>query len=83
MKCLVLIPHRVVLKARLRVIELELESERHRRQEAEVALMDVRRECKEPFVVPALLDAFIRISQLTTDALGPGDSRGRWREDGH
>ena len=57
------------------MIELELESERHRRQTAEEALMDVRRECKEPFVVPALLDAFIRISQLTTEALGSGESK--------
>ena len=59
----------VVLEARLQMVELELKNERRKRREAEEALRDVQRECKEPFVVSALLNAFIGISQLTTDAL--------------
>jgi hypothetical protein len=51
------------------MVELELKNERRKRREAEEALRDVQRECKEPFVVSALLNAFIGISQLTTDAL--------------
>jgi hypothetical protein len=35
--------------------------------EAEQALQDVERECKEPFVVPALLKGFIEISKLTSN----------------
>ncbi|TFK36251.1 hypothetical protein BDQ12DRAFT_687089 [Crucibulum laeve] len=40
--------------------------ERRRRLEAENALADVERECRAPFVVPALLDAFMSVSKLTT-----------------
>lgn len=55
-----------MLKTRLEKIESELASERRRRVEAEQSLDDIQRECREPFVVPALLDAFITISKLTT-----------------
>lgn len=58
-----------VLKTRLREIEKDLENERCLRLKAEATLQDIRRECKAPFVVPALLDAFISISNLTTQAL--------------
>lgn len=57
------------LKTRLREVEKDLENERHLRLKAEATLQDIRRECKAPFVVPALLDAFISISNLTTQAL--------------
>ncbi|TFK36252.1 hypothetical protein BDQ12DRAFT_687093 [Crucibulum laeve] len=43
-----------------------VKDERRRREEAENALADVRRELREPFVVPALLDAFLTVSKLTT-----------------
>ena len=42
---------------------------------AENALADIRRECSAPFVVPALMDAFIRISALA-DATIPVDDPG-------
>jgi hypothetical protein len=48
-------------------LQTALEIERKRRVEAEQALQDVERECKEPFVVPALLKAFINISKLTSE----------------
>lgn len=40
-----------------RIHELEVELEREKR-----ARMDVERECQAPFVVPALLDAFLALS---------------------
>ena len=46
-----------------------LDIERHKREEAEHALADVRRECRQPFVVPSLLDAFVELSKLTTRGL--------------
>jgi hypothetical protein len=48
---------------------LQLQEERRRRIEAEKVMMDVERECREPFVVPALLEAFVKLSRLTSDAL--------------
>lgn len=58
-----------VIKARLAMVEKELLDEKRRRAEVESALQDVERECREPFVVPALLQAFVSISKLTTEAL--------------
>ncbi|PBK89553.1 hypothetical protein ARMGADRAFT_1015168 [Armillaria gallica] len=52
--------------------ELEIEIERKQRIECETVLMDIRRECRVPFIVPALFDAFVDISELTTAAI---DSR--------
>ncbi|KAM6495096.1 hypothetical protein JOM56_009719, partial [Amanita muscaria] len=46
-------------------LEVELASERRKRQEAENVLKDVERECRAPFVVPAILDAFCMISKIT------------------
>ncbi|KAA1472742.1 hypothetical protein DENSPDRAFT_199903 [Dentipellis sp. KUC8613] len=45
-------------------------AERQLREERRV-LEDVRRECREPFVVPALLDAFVKLSRMGTD-VDPG-----------
>ncbi|KAF5353984.1 hypothetical protein D9756_007078 [Leucocoprinus leucothites] len=47
----------------------ELEAERNKRLEMESVLADIRREQKSPFVVPALLDTFVKISQASTAAL--------------
>jgi len=47
-------------------LSVQLQIERQKRVEAEQALKDVERECKEPFVVPALLKAFVNISKLTS-----------------
>jgi hypothetical protein len=53
---------------KLQDAELSLQAERKRRVEAEQALEDIERECKEPFIVPALLKAFINISKLTNES---------------
>lgn len=45
--------------------ELALMMERRRRELAESAVEDAQRERAAPFVVPALMDAFMRISQLS------------------
>ncbi|KDQ61013.1 hypothetical protein JAAARDRAFT_191134 [Jaapia argillacea MUCL 33604] len=44
----------------------EATEERTQRVLAESALADIRRECREPFVVPALFDAFLSLSKLTS-----------------
>ena len=51
------------------MVEQQLKQERRRRMEAEATLKDIERECREPFVVPALLDAFITISKITTQVM--------------
>lgn len=53
-----------MLTERLR-LEAELKTERARRVRAERALSDVERECRAPFVVPALFQAFVSISELS------------------
>ncbi|KIM73566.1 hypothetical protein PILCRDRAFT_829050 [Piloderma croceum F 1598] len=53
----------------LQAVQLKLEVEQNKRAIAEQSLKDVERECKEPFVVPALLKAFIKISQLSSAAV--------------
>jgi hypothetical protein len=55
----------MTIAERLQVAELSLQTERKGRLKAEQALRDIERECKEPFVVPALLKAFVDISELT------------------
>ncbi|KAG5652941.1 hypothetical protein H0H81_003017 [Sphagnurus paluster] len=59
------------MRARLKEVELELAEEKSRRAVAEAALEDMKRECKEPFVVSAMLEAFLMISKATTEALEP------------
>ena len=56
------------MEGRIRKLEQDLEAERMLRLEAEDVVRDIRRECKAPFVVPGLLDAFIKLSRLTTQA---------------
>ncbi|KAJ7597552.1 hypothetical protein C8J56DRAFT_774125, partial [Mycena floridula] len=53
------------------LVEAELMKERDKREETEVLLADIRKECKSPFVVPALLDAFLSISKLANKAGKP------------
>ena len=57
-----------VLEGRIRKLEQDLDTERRMRLEAEDVVRDIRRECKAPFIVPGLLDAFIKLSRLTTQA---------------
>ncbi|KAI0708091.1 hypothetical protein C8T65DRAFT_708608 [Cerioporus squamosus] len=52
-----------------KVSEALLRAERVRRAEVENMMKDATRECQQPFVVPALLDAFMKIGQMTGDAL--------------
>lgn len=47
-------------------LEKELDRERKKRVEAEGILNDVERECRTPFVVPAMMEAFKTISRVTT-----------------
>ncbi|KAI6112300.1 hypothetical protein EDD16DRAFT_1604251 [Pisolithus croceorrhizus] len=53
-------------ETRLTEMEAELREERDRRIRAERALEQVERECKSPFVVPALFRAFMTISEFST-----------------
>lgn len=53
-------------RARRGELEKELDQERMKRIEAENILNDVERECRTPFVVPAMMDAFKTISRVTT-----------------
>ncbi|KAJ7677954.1 hypothetical protein DFH06DRAFT_1167477 [Mycena polygramma] len=61
-----------VTKARIEQFEKELQAERARRRRLEEIVEDVRRECTAPFVVPALLDAFVEISKLTNEVMEEG-----------
>lgn len=61
-----------VMKKRIEMVEKALDTERRRRITAEATLEDVKRECKAPFIVPALLEAFITVSKLTSEAVGTG-----------
>jgi hypothetical protein len=56
------------MEGRIKKLEQDLDIERRMRLEAEDVARDIRRECKAPFIVPGLLDAFIKLSRLTTQA---------------
>jgi hypothetical protein len=60
----------VDVELQLQAVQLKLELEQEKRAAADQLLKDVERERKEPFVVPALLKAFIKISQLSSAAVG-------------
>ena len=49
-----------------------LDEERGLREETQRALEDVKRECRHPFVVPSLFDAFVEVSKMTTRGLNIG-----------
>ncbi|KAF8347599.1 hypothetical protein F5887DRAFT_881747 [Amanita rubescens] len=55
-------------------LEESLRVEMKRRVEAEDLLKDVERECRSPFVVPALLEAYATISNVTSRSLGVNGS---------
>jgi hypothetical protein len=57
------------MELQLQAVQLKLALEQERRAAAEQSLKDVERECREPFVVPALLEAFLKISQLSSSAV--------------
>ncbi|KAG2346454.1 hypothetical protein BDR05DRAFT_959354 [Suillus weaverae] len=60
----VIVPSSHGLEARLIRLETELQQERTQRLRAERMLGEVEKECRVPFVVPALFQAFCRISEL-------------------
>jgi hypothetical protein len=59
----------LALESRIQTLESELRNERRRRIEAEATLKDIERECREPFVVPKLLQSFVAISKMTGESL--------------
>ncbi|KAG6827225.1 hypothetical protein H0H92_012724 [Tricholoma furcatifolium] len=63
-------PEESALREKLHVAEQNLKAETNRRVEAETALEDLRRECREPFLVPEIFDVVETISRLTTRAIG-------------
>ena len=62
----------LAMKTRLQMVERELREERMQRIRAEEALKDIQRECRAPFVVPALFEAFLMISNVTSRAMDAG-----------
>ena len=50
-----------------RAAEVALAVERQRRKLAEGAVEDAKRERAAPFVIPALMDSFRKIAQLSDD----------------
>lgn len=60
---------------RRKLAEELCENERRRRKLAEGMLDDARREHATPVVVPAMMDAFAKIAQLTGEALMATDSQ--------
>ncbi|KAJ3563982.1 hypothetical protein NP233_g8594 [Leucocoprinus birnbaumii] len=56
-------------KAKEAELTQTLQAERNKRLEMESIVQDIEREQKSPFVVPALLEAFIKISQASTAAM--------------
>ncbi|KAJ7779194.1 hypothetical protein B0H16DRAFT_1501893 [Mycena metata] len=62
-----------VTKARIDHLASELRAERAKRRRVEGVVEDIRRECRAPFVVPALLDAFVEVSRLTAEAMEDGE----------
>lgn len=49
--------------------EDDLQDERRKRVQAEDVLDDMRREYSAPFIVPALVDVFTKLAQLTGNTL--------------
>ena len=52
-----------------KLTEESCDTERRRRKYAEGMLDDARREYSKPLVVPAMMDAFEKIAQMTGEAL--------------
>lgn len=50
-------------------LSAQLFAEKQRRQEAEHFAEAIRKECRAPFVVPALLDAFMVVSELSDEVV--------------
>ncbi|KAF5364574.1 hypothetical protein D9758_005520 [Tetrapyrgos nigripes] len=55
----------ILMKTRLQLAEKKFEAEKTRRMKLENTLKEIEKECREPFIVPALLDAFMMISELS------------------
>lgn len=57
--------------------EEALKTERIQRLRAERLVEDIRKEQASPFVVPALMDAFVKIAQMSDTALGMMELNGQ------
>ncbi|KAJ7770289.1 hypothetical protein DFH07DRAFT_954108 [Mycena maculata] len=62
--------HDFAARVRLQLLKNDLESARLKRLAVEQSVMEIAKECRVPFVYPALMDAFIGVSQLSTQAMG-------------
>jgi hypothetical protein len=49
----------------LKIVDEKLRIEREKRTIAEQHLEEVERECRNPFIVPAVFKAFVEVSRLT------------------
>ncbi|KAJ7097601.1 hypothetical protein C8R44DRAFT_367953 [Mycena epipterygia] len=59
-----------IAKVRLQMLKSDLENVRLKREAVEASIKEIGKECRAPFVCPALMDAFIGVSRLSTQALG-------------
>lgn len=62
-----LLDKRVDFELKLHAVQRDLDMEKEKRAAAERALNSAEKECREPFVVPALFEAFLKISKLTNE----------------
>ncbi|KAF8915729.1 hypothetical protein CPB85DRAFT_1293044 [Mucidula mucida] len=62
-------PSELSANTQVRLLQTELAAERQKRKESEAIISDIRRECRAPFVVPALLDAFLSVSHATNSSM--------------
>lgn len=57
-------------KTQVTLLRQELDEERRKRLRAELIVEDIRREMKDPFIVPSLLDAFITLTDISEICMG-------------
>ncbi|KAF9019814.1 hypothetical protein BDZ89DRAFT_1072738 [Hymenopellis radicata] len=62
-------PSEIAARTQVRLLQTELASERQKREKSDAIISDIRRECRAPFVVPALLDVFLSVSHFTNSAM--------------
>ncbi len=67
--CSILLKLLAAANTQVRLLQTELAAERQKRKESEAIISDIRRECRAPFVVPALLDAFLSVSHATNSSM--------------
>ncbi|KAF8830907.1 hypothetical protein HHX47_DHR1000216 [Lentinula edodes] len=63
------------MEQRWKEAELARKEAEERRREADAFVADVKRECREPFVVPALMDVFWNVSKVTTQTTSAANEK--------